>query len=74
RTLNREIAKHNRGYWSNKLALMTEKRNRRVRDYINKIARYIANYCIDSGIGTVVFGWRQILVTACISNAAELKL
>ena len=38
---------------------MTEKRNRRLKDYINKIARHIANYCIDSGIGTVVFGWNQ---------------
>ena len=59
RTLNREVAKHNKGYWSKKLALMTEKRNRRLSDYINKIARVIANYCIDSGIGTVVFGWNQ---------------
>ena len=58
-TLNREIAKHNKGYWSLKLALMTEKRNRRLKDYINKIARTIANYCIDSGIGTVVMGWNQ---------------
>jgi putative transposase len=59
RTLNREIAKHNKGYWSKKLALMTEKRNRRLRDYINKITRTIADYCIDSGIGTVVFGWNE---------------
>ncbi|MEM7593254.1 MAG: transposase [Cyanobacteria bacterium P01_A01_bin.83] len=59
RTLNREVAKHNKGYWSKKLALMTEKRNRRLSDYINKIARAIANYCIDSGIGTIVFGWNQ---------------
>ncbi len=59
RTLNREIAKQNKGYWSLKLALMTEKRNRRMRDYINKTARTIANYCINSGIGTVVFGWNQ---------------
>ena len=47
------------GYWSKKLALMTEKRNRRLSDYINKIARTIANYCINSGIGTVVMGWNQ---------------
>ena len=59
RTLNREIAKHNKGYWSKKLALMTEKRNRRMRDYINKIARHLANYCINSGIGTVVIGWNE---------------
>ena len=59
RTLNREIAKYNKGYWSKKLALMTEKRNRRMRDYINKISRHIANYCINSGIFTVVFGWNE---------------
>ncbi|MGL5075541.1 MAG: RNA-guided endonuclease InsQ/TnpB family protein [Waterburya sp.] len=59
RTLNREVAKHNRGFWSKKLALMTEKRNRRLKDYINKTARTIANYCIDSGTGTVVFGWNE---------------
>ena len=59
RTLNREVAKHNKGYWSRKLALMTEKRNRRMRDYINKAARQIANYCIANDIGTVVFGWNK---------------
>ena len=59
RTLNREVAKHNKGYWSKKLALMTEKRNRRMRDYINKISRHLANYCINSGIGTVVMGWNE---------------
>ena len=59
RTLNREVAKHQKGYWSKKLASQTEKRNRRMRDYINKISRHIANYCINSGIGTVVIGWNQ---------------
>lgn len=58
-TLNRETAKHNKGYWSKKLALMTEKRNRRMRDYINKAARRIADYCIQNDIGTVVFGWNK---------------
>ena len=38
---------------------MTEKRNRRMRDYINKAARRIANYCIENDIGTVVFGWNK---------------
>ena len=38
---------------------MTEKRNRRLRDYINKAARRIANYCVANDIGTVVFGWNQ---------------
>ena len=56
-TFNREVAKHNKGYWSKKLALMTETRNRRMRDYINKVSRYIADYCTENDIGTVVFGW-----------------
>lgn len=59
RTLNRETAKHNKGFWSKKLALMTEKRNRRMRDYINKATRWIADYCIANDIGTVVFGWNK---------------
>lgn len=58
-TLNREVAKHNQGYWSKKLALMTEKRNRRMRDYINKTARCVADYCIENNVGTVVFGWNK---------------
>ena len=58
-TLNREVAKHNEGDWSKKLALMSEKRNRRMRDYINKAARRIADYCIANDIGTVVFGWNK---------------
>lgn len=58
-TLNREVAKHNKGYWSKKLALMTEKRNRRMRDHINKTARRIADYCVDNNVGTVVFGWNK---------------
>lgn len=56
-TLNREVAKHHKGYWSKKLARMTEKRNRRMRDYINKTCSTIAEYCIQNNIGTVVFGW-----------------
>lgn len=59
RTLNRELAKTNKGFWSEKLALMTEKRNRRMRDYINKAARRIAGYCQANDIGTVAFGWNK---------------
>lgn len=45
------------GFWSNRLARMTEKRNRVVRDAVNKAARLVINHCLDNGIGTVVFGW-----------------
>ena len=47
------------GFWSNKLAAITEKRNRQMRDAINKVARLVINHCLRQGIGTIVFGWNQ---------------
>ena len=45
------------GFWSNRLARMTEKRNRVMRDAVNKAASKVVNHCIENGIGTIVFGW-----------------
>ncbi|HAX77934.1 MAG TPA: transposase [Cyanobacteria bacterium UBA11372] len=36
---------------------ITDGRNRRVKDYLNKAARYIINHCIDQGVGKVVVGY-----------------
>ncbi|MBC1218328.1 IS200/IS605 family element transposase accessory protein TnpB (plasmid) [Trichormus variabilis ARAD] len=47
------------GFWSNNLADITEKRNRQIRDAINKGARIVINHCLDNRIGRVVFGWGQ---------------
>ncbi|MDJ0517268.1 MAG: transposase [Trichodesmium sp. MO_231.B1] len=47
------------GFWSNKLAAITEKRNRQIRDGINKAARIVINHCLKNYIGTVVFGWNK---------------
>lgn len=47
------------GFWSNKLAAITEKRNRQMRDAVNKAARIVINHCLDNRIGTVVFGWNK---------------
>jgi IS605 OrfB family transposase len=47
------------GFWSNKLASITEKRNRQVRDAVNKSARLVINHCLENGIGTLVFGWNK---------------
>ena len=42
---------------------LTIRRHNRVRDYINKAARHIIDYCIEHGIGTLVVGhnpdWKQ---------------
>ena len=47
------------GFWSKRLADITEKRNRQIRDAVNKAARLVINNCLDCQIGTVVFGWNQ---------------
>ncbi|OKH41546.1 RNA-guided endonuclease InsQ/TnpB family protein, partial [Scytonema sp. HK-05] len=47
------------GFWNKKLAHITEKRNRQVRDAVNKAARLVINHCLDNKIGTVVFGWNK---------------
>jgi IS605 OrfB family transposase len=44
-------------YWDETLAAITERRNRQMRDNINKAARFIVNWCLKHNIGTVVFGW-----------------
>ncbi len=45
------------GFWSNRLAAITEKRNRQMRDAVNKAARIVINHCIENKIGSIVFGW-----------------
>ncbi len=47
------------GFWSNRLASITEKRNRQMRDAVNKAARLVVNHCLEHGIGTVIFGWNK---------------
>jgi IS605 OrfB family transposase len=47
------------GFWSKKLASITEKRNRQMRDAVNKAARIVINHCSENKIGTVVFGWNK---------------
>lgn len=47
------------GFWSNKLAAITEKRNRQMHDAINKAAQIVIDYCLRRRTGNVVFGWNQ---------------
>jgi len=47
------------GFWSKRLASITEKRNRQMRDAVNKAARIVINHCIENRIGRIVFGWNQ---------------
>jgi IS605 OrfB family transposase len=47
------------GFWSRQLSAITEKRNRQMRDAVNKAARLVVNHCLEHGIGRIVFGWNQ---------------
>jgi putative transposase len=47
------------GFWSRTLANITEKRNRQMRDAVNKAARIVINHCLENNIGTIVFGWNK---------------
>ena len=47
------------GFWTNRLTAITEKRNRQMRNAVNKAARIVVNHCIDNKIGTIVFGWNK---------------
>ncbi len=47
------------GFWSKRLANLTENRNRQMRDVVNKTARLVVNHCLGNQIGTVVFGWNK---------------
>ncbi|WP_293121991.1 IS200/IS605 family accessory protein TnpB-related protein [Okeania sp. SIO1I7] len=60
---NKQIAtiKDNKpqGFWSNKLACITEKRNRQMRDAVNKAARLVINHCLKHGISRIIFAWNK---------------
>lgn len=47
------------GFWSKRLAAIAEKRNRQMRDAVNKAARIVISHCLENRIGTVVFGWNK---------------
>ncbi len=47
------------GFWSNKLASLTEKRNRQMRHAVNVAVRKVINFCLGNNIGTLVFGWNK---------------
>ncbi len=55
------------GFWNNRLAQITEKRNRQMRDGINKAAKTVINHCLENDIGIIIFGWN-------IGNKNEIDL
>ena len=60
---NKQVAKLKKdkpqGFWSEKLASITEKRNRQMRDGINKAARIVVKHCLKNKRGKIIFGWNE---------------
>ena len=60
---NKQIAKIKEGkrqdFWCKLLDKTTNKRNRQMRDAVNKAARIIINHCLENKIGCLVFGWNK---------------
>lgn len=46
---------------TNKQMIITNNRNNKVNNYINKTCRYIINYCINNNIGNLVIGYNETL-------------
>jgi len=44
---------------TNRIYRLTEKRNNKTKDILNKTSRHIINYCIDNNIGTIVIGYNE---------------
>lgn len=44
---------------SKKILQIIDKRNNRIKDFSNKSARYIINYCIENKIGNIVVGYNK---------------
>ncbi|MGL6344740.1 MAG: RNA-guided endonuclease InsQ/TnpB family protein [Waterburya sp.] len=64
---NKAVALHKKGksakYWDEYLADLTHKRNCQMHDAVNKVARFVINYCLNYAIGNIVFGWGQGIKT-----------
>lgn len=59
KSVSKRMEGKDNGFWSNKLAELTEKRNRQMRHAVNTVARKVINFCLQHRIGTLVFGWNK---------------
>ncbi|MGF1491655.1 MAG: RNA-guided endonuclease InsQ/TnpB family protein [Microcoleaceae cyanobacterium] len=77
RYYNKEVARlktnQPQGFWSKRLAAITEKRNRQMRDSRNKTARLLLNYCLEQRIGRVVWGHNQQQKQECHLGKANTQ-
>lgn len=57
---------------------LVTKRNYRIRDYLNKTARYIINYCLFNAIGKIVVGhnegWKKSCTMGSLNNQKFVQI
>ncbi len=51
--------KKEQAFWCRLLDQITAKRNRQMRDAVNKAAKLVISHCLENQIGTIVFGWNK---------------
>lgn len=60
---NKQVATIKEGktqdFWCRLLDRITTKRNRVMRDAVNKAARIVISHCLENNIGTIVMGWNK---------------
>ena len=63
---------------SNRIRLLTDKRNNKILDYIHKASRYIVNWLINNKIGTLVIGknkeWKQSINIGSSNNQSFVMI
>lgn len=70
--LQSDVMKRNNQHWSNKLTYKTEKRYRRIKNYMHCTSKYIVEYCKQNNIDTLICGinhtWKQEAKMSRINN------
>lgn len=76
--IQNELIIKNKKHWSNKLEQLTQKRNNKIKDYLHKSSKYIAEYCVSNKINTIVIGlnkgWKQESNMGKIANQNFVSL
>lgn len=75
----REIAKRMNGKdYTNRMNKLTQKRNRRIEDYMHKASSYIAQYCKENDISVLVIGynkdWKQNSNLGSVTNQSFVQI
>lgn len=66
-----------RGY-SNRITKLTNKRNKKIADYLHRSSKYIIDMCLNNDIGTIVIGknkqWKQEINIGSKNNQAFVSI